>query len=179
VIRPQQTIIDVALTQIGVRETSNNQGPGIEKYWPATSYPEGYTDRAPWCAAFGCWVLREAMLRNPLLALTEDNRPKSASVADWLLWAKQAGSPARLIYFPDGPSGDNVPMPGDIMPLLPVTSHLTFVRSYDAVKRWVHTIEGNTNDNGSSNGIECMERVRGFDSRLGFIRIAAKAKNSE
>jgi len=176
--RPQQTIADVALTEVGVHETSNNQGPGIEKYWPATSYPEGYADRAPWCAAFGCWVLREAMHKNPLLALTEDNRPKSAGVADWLIWAKDPTSPARLIYFPDGPSGDNMPMPGDIMPLLPETSHLTIVRSYEAANNLVHTIEGNTNDDGSRNGVECMERVRRFDSRFGFIRIAATASIS-
>ena len=51
----KQMLIAVAKEQanLGIRETSNNQGPGIQKYWPATSYGiAGYHNREPWCAAF-------------------------------------------------------------------------------------------------------------------------------
>ncbi|MDR0532703.1 MAG: hypothetical protein LBH01_01990 [Verrucomicrobiales bacterium] len=173
--RPQESIVGVALTQLGVHETSNNQGPGIEKYWSATTYPEGYADRAPWCAAYGCWVLRKAMFKNPLLALTEDNRPKSASVQEWLSWARKPDTPARLIYYPDGAYGGDTPLPGDVLVLFPVVSHLAIVSGFTVSGQMLSTIEGNTNDDGSREGRECMKRQRRLDPRFGIIRIAARA----
>ena len=53
-------LLAVAESQLHVRETSRNHGDGIAKYWPATNYPEGYTNREPYCAAGLCWCIREA-----------------------------------------------------------------------------------------------------------------------
>ena len=45
-------LVSVGKNELGVVETSKNQGAGIEKYWTATSYgPSGYKNREPWCAA--------------------------------------------------------------------------------------------------------------------------------
>ena len=76
-------LIDIALTQIDVHETSKNHGEGIEKYWTATSYPEGYADRQPYCAACMCWVARESGI------FTEKERPKSASAFGWESWGDE------------------------------------------------------------------------------------------
>ena len=47
-------IVAIAAAQLGVHETSANQGPGLEKCWTATSYgPDGYKNREPWCADRG------------------------------------------------------------------------------------------------------------------------------
>jgi peptidoglycan hydrolase-like protein with peptidoglycan-binding domain len=53
-------LISVARAEVGTRETSKNQGAGIAKYWEATTYPDGYKNREPYCAAFVCWAVREA-----------------------------------------------------------------------------------------------------------------------
>lgn len=73
-------IVHVAETQIGVKETSTNRGPGIEKYWSSVSYRGGYNDAAPWCAAFVCWCIQQSGV------LPESERPKEAraySLEDW------------------------------------------------------------------------------------------------
>lgn len=75
-------IIEAARSQIGVKETSKNQGPGIEKYWTAVSYSSGYRDRAPWCAAFVCWCIKQSGI------LSEDERPKTAVAYDLEAWGR-------------------------------------------------------------------------------------------
>lgn len=54
-----ERIVMNALGQDWVRETSKNQGEGIEKYWDATDYRDGYKNREPYCAAGVCWAIRE------------------------------------------------------------------------------------------------------------------------
>lgn len=77
-------IIQIARSQVGVTETggSGNIGPGIEKYWSATTYPTGMRDKRPYCAAFVCWVIRESKI------LSESERPKDAGVSNFLNWGK-------------------------------------------------------------------------------------------
>lgn len=92
-----QSIINVALNEEkqNIRETSENQGPGIEKYWTATDYKNGYADRQPWCAAFGCWVVQQSGV------LPENIRPKSASAFGFKDWARSVGAQyARLTINP-------------------------------------------------------------------------------
>lgn len=76
-------IIDIAATQVGVFETSQNHGVGIEKYWSACDYSEGYNDRAPYCAAFVTWVIREAGI------FSEKDRPKTAAAFGYLEWGDE------------------------------------------------------------------------------------------
>jgi hypothetical protein len=83
-----QRIVSVALNEAkqNIRETSENQGPGIEKYWSATDYKSGYADRQPWCAAFGCWVVQQSGV------LPENIRPKTASAFGFREWANKVGA---------------------------------------------------------------------------------------
>lgn len=55
-----ERLIQIAAGELHVRETSQNHGEGIEKYWAATTYPDGYKNREPYCAAGLCWAIREA-----------------------------------------------------------------------------------------------------------------------
>lgn len=83
-----QKIISIAQAELsaGVIETSENQGPGIEKYWTATSYgTAGYRNREPWCAAFVTWIISQAGV------VPEANRPKTASAFDLKNWALGPG----------------------------------------------------------------------------------------
>lgn len=86
-------LISIARSQLGVIETSTNQGPGIEKYWSATNYPSGYSNRAPWCAAFVSWCVQQSGI------LPSTELPKTASAFGFNDWA--AGkSYAQLRYHP-------------------------------------------------------------------------------
>lgn len=73
-------IVNVAHSQLGIKETSYNQGPGIEKYWTSVSYSSGYSARAPWCAAFVCWCIQQSGV------LSESDRPKEAAATNLQQW---------------------------------------------------------------------------------------------
>jgi len=53
----RQLLIEIARRDVGQREVSN-RAPWIKKLWPVTSYPLGYEERAPYCAAGMVWVLK-------------------------------------------------------------------------------------------------------------------------
>ena len=43
-------LVNIAKRDVGKEETPrNNQGAWIKRFWPSTSYPEGYADRQPYC----------------------------------------------------------------------------------------------------------------------------------
>lgn len=165
---PRHTIAAVAREQLGVHETSDNQGPGIEKYWPATSYPEGYAERQPWCAAFACWCVQEAAKREPLLALPYP--PRSAGVQGWLVWAQDPRA-GVVVFKPH--DGLYYPHKGDVVVFLPHFSHIGIVDDFDG--RRVQTIEGNTNLDGSREGVEVDVKQRDLDICGYFLRLPCKA----
>jgi hypothetical protein len=77
-------LISVAKNEIGVVETSKDRGPGIEKYWTATSSGSSGYGQA-WCAAFVCWVIRQSGV------LPETALPKNANAFGFANWARTAG----------------------------------------------------------------------------------------
>jgi hypothetical protein len=164
--RPQELIARVAAEQIGVRETSSNQGPGISKFWDATTYPEGDENREPWCSAFASWCVQEADRRSPLLKLTVP--PTFPAVSQWLPWANRWEVEAKVFQ---SPTGSPPPLAGDIVIFLPHFSHVGIVESYaDGV---VTTIEGNTNDAGDRDGGAVLRKRRLLSICGSFIRMAA------
>ena len=98
----RRRLVDLCRQDRGKEETKRNQGDWIKKFWPATSYPGGYVEQQPYCAAGLVYWVRE-WLRDPevqaALKLTpkevESWRCKSAScfkAADsWEAWAKKKG----------------------------------------------------------------------------------------
>lgn len=165
---PRESLVAAAKTQIGVRETSRNAAPEILKYWEATTYPDGMKDRQPWCAAFLAWVVFTAMLREPLLAVADKTRPRSAAVADWIRWAAVPSNGAAMF----GPRDPVMkPMPGDIV--IFTFSHIGVVEK--PADGGVFTIEGNTDDAGSREGWKVCRRRRSLSVCRTFIRLAARA----
>lgn len=163
---PQAIIAVVAAEQIGTHETSENQGPGLEKYWAATSYPEGMQDRQPWCSAFASWCVQEADRRSDLLDFPHP--PRFPAVSQWPEWARENGC---IIFKPR--DGLNFPQAGDIVSYIPHFSHIGIVESFDG--RNITTIEGNTNDDGGRDGVAVLRKVRSVDLAGCFIRLPAKA----
>jgi len=77
----------VAEGELGTKETSRNQGPGIAKYWIATNYPDGYKNREPYCAAFMSWLFMEAGKRVELPC----RRPTTAAAFGFETWGRDNG----------------------------------------------------------------------------------------
>ena len=67
-------IIAIAASQIGVKEqTGNNDGVAVESYLAVTGLTKGYA----WCAAYVCWVYRQAGFAKPNSAWSPDLFPLS------------------------------------------------------------------------------------------------------
>lgn len=167
---PQFYLADLAETQLGIRESSKNQGPGIAKFWVATDYAQGFANREPYCAAFVCWMIMQAMTDGAALGLTQKTRPKNAAVANWLPWARRADTGA--LVFTDAAKARR----GDIVVFDPkVFSHIGIVTG-PMEDGFFPTVEGNTDASGGREGDGVYERSRRPGLVKAFIRLAWKAE---
>ena len=167
---PRKIFVTIAREEVGIRETSRNQGPGIAKYWPDTTYPGGYKNREPYCAAFVCWVCAEASRRGYDIG----PRPNSAAVREIVEWSKRPGSGCLRFT---GASSRYRPQPGDLVWWAfsgARPNHIGIVAKLDGANQIV-TIEGNTNPAGSREGDGVYERKRSISGAGGFIRLAWRA----
>lgn len=143
----------VASTQIDVREDGNNAGPEVKRYLKAVGLSTGN----PWCMAFVYWCVELAAqrlgMKNPLI--------KTAGVLDQY-------NRTTLRKLPNRSSGVK---PGDIfiMDLGKGTGHTGFVEKIP--NGLIHTIEGNTNDEGSREGYEVARRERIIGNIKAFIQL--------
>lgn len=148
-----QLALSIARSQNGVQEQpkNSNAGEAVEKYLKSVGLGKGFA----WCMAFVYWSVKSAStqlsIENPLLktggVLKMWNEKKDLRVA-----TPQAGD----IFIMDFGKG---------------AGHAGFVISVLPGGK-LHTIEGNTNDDGSREGYEVAERKdRKISSMKGFLRI--------
>jgi len=156
-------IIKVAKTQVGIRETSKNHGEGIEKYWSATSYPEGYANREPYCAAAVCWIVREAMAASSKTWTFK--RPRSASAFGFEEWSLAQDDSTKTKKIPRGDIE-----PGDLV--IFKFSHIGIATSRPNKDGHFATIEANTGPNGEREGDGVWEKTRHMDQVRSRIRFA-------
>ena len=164
----RKKLIEIARLDVGKLETSRNQAPFIKKFWPATSYPEGYVNREPYCAAAMCyWVQQWLTIPEVLTALNmsasaaEKWRCKSAAAFGWLDWAVKKG----LVLLSDSQS--ETLHTGDVVVF--DFSHIgVVVTDFDT---HVHTIEANTGAAGGREGDGVFEKIRARSLAKKFIRI--------
>jgi hypothetical protein len=140
-----------AITQIGVQEVpkGSNKGVDVEKYLKSIGLGGGYS----WCMAFAYWNVQQAATKlgiaNPLfktggvLAQWNNRIPLQTSIPQ----------PGYLFVIDEGKGEGH-------------TGIVEYV-----VGDTIHTIEGNTNDDGSREGYEVCRRVRKISSCKGFIKI--------
>lgn len=142
--------LQIAITQIGVQEIpkNSNAGPDVEKYLKSVGLGKGFS----WCMAFVYWCSQEASKQ---LAVTNTLQKTGGVLAMWNT------RPSLRV---------KVPQPGDIMILDygKGLGHTGIVEKL--VGADVHTIEGNTNDEGSREGYEVCRRVRKLSMIKGFLR---------
>lgn len=152
-------LISIATGEIGVIEDAgtDNQGPGIAKYWTATNKlgsSTGYSAGWHWCAAFISWCIKEAGL------FDEEVRPKEiAAFAFGNLppakgnWIDQRGGKnyATIIHRPkeqDLQAGDLV---------IFSNSHIGLIT--EPYKDGAYTtVEGNTSSDDKNVGAEIVDR---------------------
>lgn len=151
----------IAKSQVGVLEEplNSNWGPQVGQYLRSI----GLTFPASWCAAFVYWCVQQAAIRlgmtNPLIKTGGclDHWNRSAKVAKRYSAADVAKNPALVragqIFIMDFGGG---------------AGHTGFVLAVDG--KYILTLEGNTNIDGSRNGIGVFQRKRSIASiNKGFI----------
>lgn len=148
------TPLEVAITQIGKQEEprGSNWGPSVQKYLKSV----GISFPAAWCMSFVYWCFDESY------NLIEHPNPLFKTGGVLAQWAHTPEANKRLVN----------PEPGDIfiMDFGKGLGHTGFVRAIDMNKKDIHTVEGNSNDEGSREGFEVCERIRSIQSIKGFIR---------
>lgn len=152
--------VQIAMTQLHVREVpeGSNDGPQIQAYCRSANK----TAPALWCMAFVYWCFGEAAAR-------QGQTHPMAGVPDWAkiyvtgvyAWARDNG---KLVDQPT--RGDVFCVPGG--PEGRTHRHTGIVT--DVNGGTVSTVEGNTNNDGSDNGIGVFARTR-TASRLDFFRL--------
>ncbi|WP_160711276.1 CHAP domain-containing protein [Chitinophaga solisilvae] len=144
--------LEIALSQEGVSENpkGSNSGPEVNQYLKSVGLGPG----APWCMAFVYWCVQEAanalQVKNGLV--------KTGGV---LLQWRTTG--LRKV------TGSRYVKPGAIfiMDYGNGFGHTGFVVQAD--ERFIYTVEGNTNDDGSREGYEVCTRRRLLSTIKGFI----------
>lgn len=141
--------MQIAVSQNGVREQDNNSGPAVSCFLSSVGLPPGHS----WCMAFVYWAFQAAAaslgVSNPLVRTGG--------------CMKQWNETTCIKIYKD-------PLPGDIfiIDLGKGAGHTGIVTHVNQDN--VITIEGNTNDNGSSNGDGVYVRTRQKSRIKGYIR---------
>jgi hypothetical protein len=157
--------LQIAQSQIGQSEKpiGSNSGPMVNEYLKAVGLPPGYA----WCQAFVYWCYA--------VAAKEQNKPnpviRTASVHDcWSHIATQATMTKLLKE--DALKQPELVQPGDqfILSFGGNAGHTGLVESVEGTI--IHTIEGNSNTNGSREGYEVVRHQRNINDKAlqGFIK---------
>lgn len=136
----EDELIKQAGSQLGVTEaTGHNDGVAVEKYLASVGLGKGYS----WCMAFVYWCAKQAALKlgitNPLLQ-TGGVKVEWDSKRGTKLSVPRQGSQFFIVH------GDGTGHTGIVTGVLQGGDF--------------HTIEGNTNSDGSRNGTQVLRRTR-------------------
>jgi len=144
-------IVRLATLEIGVEEINgSNTGKRVREYQAATTLKgTGWA----WCAAFVCFIVREAMKNLAIYETQKFTRPKTASA-----WGFEAWSRAQ-----DKTTWTRKPHDGDIQAgdiVVFTFSHIGIATGSPDKNGYVPTIEGNTDGEGSREGGAVLAKKR-------------------
>lgn len=166
----RKRLVEIARRDVGQVESSRNRGEWIKKFWPATTYPEGYAKKQPYCAAaVSYWVqewLKDSDVCKALGKTPQEAkswRCKSAAAFGWRDWAHKKG----LVVMDDKMT--HTLHTGDLM--IFDCSHIGVVTNDYSV--WVDTIEANTGNQSTRDGDGCWKKKRHRSAALCFVRLLA------
>ena len=151
-------LVSLARNEIGVEEVDgSNCGVRVDAYKSATNLPPH--EAWPWCAAFVCWLVREAVRTDGPYTFA---RPTTAGAWDFENWSKKQDNSTHTLRNP----GNDIKA-GDIV--IFKFSHIGIcVRGAEAGR--IRTVEGNTDAAGSREGGGVFEKSRSLDSIKTRIR---------
>jgi hypothetical protein len=155
-----EKMVRLAREEIGVSEVDgSNCGPRVDEYKAATwlDADKGW----PWCAAFICWLVREAIEEEDV----KFKRPRTAGAWDFENWAKQQSTNGVELR---KPTNEDIKA-GDIVVF--TFSHIGLAVKDADSSGYVVTIEGNTNGAGSREGGSVLEKKRHVSKIRSRIRI--------
>lgn len=157
-----EKLLEVAAKEVGVMEQplGSNRGPRVDEYLRSVGL-DPTKGSWPWCAAFCYWCFRTALsdIYVPLDPKIEIP-PRTAGVIDH--WSKTRG-------YKYGPNTN--PIPVGAFFLIDEGHGLGHMGIVEVVNKDVlTTIEGNTNEDGSRNGVGVFRRKRRLtEINKGFI----------
>lgn len=155
-------IVEIALKEVGVEEVDGtNCGPRVNQYKAATNLPP--EEPWPWCAAFVCWVVREAMKATGIKETATFKRPTTAGAWNLENWSLKQ----------DNSTQTRKPHRGDIKPgdiVVFTFSHVGFAVGEPDEEGYVSTLEANTDAAGSREGGGVFRKRRKLSSIRSRIR---------
>lgn len=152
-------MVALAQKEIGVEEVDgSNCGPRVNEYKSATwlDPKQGW----PWCAAFICWLFREAMKDGKYTF----ERPRTAGAWDFENWCKKQDNSVIL----KKPHNNNI-QAGDI--IIFTFSHIGIATGPPDSNGLVPTIEGNTDGAGSREGGAVLAKKRKLSQIRSVIKV--------
>jgi hypothetical protein len=163
-----EEIVRIAKAEVGVREVGNtNCGVRVNEYKAATwlNPKKGW----PWCAAFVCWVIREALISSGVKQTKTFKRPRTAGAWDFENWSIEQDSTTWMRR----PHGNDI-MAGDIVVF--TFSHIGIAVSSPDKMGNVTVAEGNTDDAGSREGGGVYFKTRNLSKIRSRIRFNLPSK---
>ena len=157
-----QKITELARFELGTEEVNgSNCGPRVNEYKGATNLPPA--ESWPWCAAFICWLVREALKATGIKETATFKRPRTASAWGFEGWslAQDATTQTRK------PHGGDI-KPGDIV--IFTFSHIGLAISAPDKDGHVTTLAGNTDGQGSREGGAVLKKRRHLSKIRSRIR---------
>jgi len=159
-----EKLVEIAAEQIGVTEVNNtNCGPQVNVFKAATTLPA--SEPWPWCAAFVCWAIREAMRVLGEVETKTFKRPRTASAFDFINWSLEQDNTTSTLQNNISPKSIKR---GDIIVFK--FSHIGIATSNCDDGGTFGTIEGNTDVQGSREGGGVFEKKRNISSVKARIR---------
>lgn len=144
-------LVALARKELGVEEINGtNCGPRVNEYKATTNLPP--EEPWPWCAAFICWLVKQAMKDTGLVETATFKRPRTAGAWNFINWSMAQDNSTQTKRSP----GDDI-QPGDIVVF--TFSHIGLAVDY-ADSGIVRTVEGNTDAAGSREGGGVYEKRR-------------------
>lgn len=154
-------LVAIARAEVGTEEVNGtNCGPRVNQYKAATNLPP--EESWPWCAAFICWIVREAMEVTGSKETATFKRPTTAGAWDFIRWSREQDNSTQSRLAPD----DDI-KPGDIVVFK--FSHIGLAVGTPSGGH-VETIEGNTDGEGSREGGAVLHKRRKLSQIKARIR---------
>ena len=140
-VSKRELVRQVYNSQVGIVEQGGaNRGKEVARYLASTGLGPGY----PWCAAFVSWCYQQARI----------DAPRSA-------WVPAFFAKGKMIYL-RSKFQSKTPETGDVFSIwyahLGRPAHIGFVDRWG--ENWIITVEGNTNEGGSREGIGVFKKRR-------------------